>query len=141
MAPLWQCFTALALCAEPRRLQEDGVNPRTAAGQLRGAMAICMPCWVSEISCPALSWVMQQKMTEKLPCACHMTGRLSYSRECQLLRAAAELLRLPQPVIATSLTFLHRYYRACPDAAADQQVGDVLNMLLVTPDRPTTHAP
>jgi len=53
---------------------------------------------------------------------CSMTGRLPYVRECQLLRAASELLRLPQPVIATGLTFLHRYYRACPDAAVDQQV-------------------
>lgn len=51
-----------------------------------------------------------------------MSARLAYARECQLLRAAAELLRLPQPVTATSLTFLHRYHRACPEAGPQPQV-------------------
>ena len=63
----------------------------------------------------------------------HMNGALAYSNECQLLRAAAELLRFPQPVIATGLTFLHRYYRACPDAIRKQEVmhiaGQVYRLL------------
>jgi hypothetical protein len=48
-------------------------------------------------------------------CSSLMTGGLKYQKDCQLLRAAAELLRLPQPVVATSLAFLHRFHCACPE--------------------------
>lgn len=48
-------------------------------------------------------------------CSSLMTGGLKYQKDCQLLRAAAELLRLPQPVFATSLAFLHRFHCACPE--------------------------
>jgi hypothetical protein len=33
---------------------------------------------------------------------------ISYREQCELLKATAELLRLPHLAIATSLTFLHR---------------------------------
>lgn len=48
-------------------------------------------------------------------------GLLLYADQVQLLRAAGELLRLPQPVIATALTFLHRYHRACPPEEHSRQ--------------------
>jgi hypothetical protein len=51
-----------------------------------------------------------------------MTGVLAYHKDCQLLRAAAELLRLPQPVVATSLVFLHRFHHACPEDASGSEV-------------------
>lgn len=49
--------------------------------------------------------------------------QLPYVREAQLLRAASELLRLPQAVIATALTFLHRFYKACPTAANEPKIA------------------
>jgi hypothetical protein len=63
--------------------------------------------------------------TSPLPtctCSSSMTGGLKYQKDCQLLRAAAELLRLPQPVIATSLAFLHRFHCACPEGTSAIEV-------------------
>jgi hypothetical protein len=49
--------------------------------------------------------------------------KLQYVYEAQLLRAASQLLRLPQAVIATALTFLHRFHKACPSGADEHEVS------------------
>ena len=50
---------------------------------------------------------------------------LLYADQVQLLRAACELLRLPQPVLATALTFLHRYHKACPFQDHSRQAREI----------------
>jgi len=42
---------------------------------------------------------------------------LVYEPDCHLLRACAELLRLPPSAIATGLLFLHRFRAASANAA------------------------
>lgn len=49
--------------------------------------------------------------------------KLQYVYEAQLLRAASQLLRLPQAVIATALTFLHRFHKACPSGADEHEIA------------------
>lgn len=43
-------------------------------------------------------------------------------QQAQEVRAAGELLQLPQGVISTALTFLHRFYKTCPTAAEEAKV-------------------